>query len=173
MSAPRILMGVIGRPHGVRGLVHVMSYATDPADLTRYGALSMLDGRRFVLRWVGDGIAAIEGISDRNAAEKLTSTQLFLDRSALPEPDADEYYYADLIGLAAQAEDGAVIGTVAAVHDYGAGASLEIARENAAPLLVPFTKASVPVVDIAGRRVVVTPPVEHVVEGGDETAGAA
>ncbi len=174
MSATRILMGVIGRPHGVRGLVHVMSYATDPADLTRYGALSTLDGRRFVLRWTGDGVAAIDGISDRDAAQKLTNVQLFLDREDLPKPDADEYYYVDLIGLAAHGVDGAVMGQVSAVHDYGAGVSLEIARGDDPVLLVPFTKAAVPVVDIAGRRVVVEPPAEQVVRPEDaEAEGAA
>ena len=102
----RILMGVIGRPHGVRGLVRVTSYADD---LTAYGPLSDAQGRRFVLRWRGEGVAEIAEmvggaevkVADRTAAERLTNTRLYVDRAQLPEPEEDEFYLADLIGLAA------------------------------------------------------------------------
>jgi 16S rRNA processing protein RimM len=165
----RILMGVIGRPHGVRGLVHVTSYAED---LTAFGPLTDPKGRQFVLRWRGEGVAEIaelaDGaevkVADRTAAEKLTNTRLFVDRSQLPEPEDDEFYLADLVGLIARNTAGEELGTVAAVHDYGAGASLEIARGSAPPLLVPFTRICVPTVDIAAGLLVVAPPQE--VEGG-------
>ncbi len=158
-------MGVIGRPHGVRGLVHVTSYAED---LTAYGLLTDPKGRQFVLRWRGEGVAEVaelaEGaevkVADRTAAEKLTNTRLFVDRSQLPEPEDDEFYLADLVGMIARDTVGAKLGTVAAVHDYGAGASLEIARDNAPPLLVPFTRVCVPTVDIAAGLLVVAPPQE-------------
>jgi 16S rRNA processing protein RimM len=161
----RILMGVIGRPHGVRGLAHVTSYAED---LTAYGPLTDPTGRQFVLRWRGEGVAEIaelaDGaevkVADRTAAETLTNTRLYVDRSQLPEPEDDEFYLADLIGLAAVDGGGAELGIISAVHDYGAGASLEIARESGPPLLVPFTRASVPTVDLAARHVVVEPPEE-------------
>jgi 16S rRNA processing protein RimM len=161
----RILMGVIGRPHGVRGLVRVTSYA---GDLTAHGPLFDAKGRRFVLRWRGEGVAEIAEVAggievkvaDRPAAEKLTNTRLFVDRTQLPEPEADEYYLADLIGLPAHDASGARLGVVSAVHDYGAGASLEIDREEDAPLLVPFTRTSVPEVDVAGGRLTVAPPEE-------------
>ena len=99
-------MGVIGRPHGVRGLVRVTSYAED---LTAYGPLTDAKGRRFVLRWRGEGVAEVAElvggaevkVADRTAAEKLTNTRLFVDRAQLPEPEEDEFYLADLIGLAA------------------------------------------------------------------------
>jgi 16S rRNA processing protein RimM len=160
-----ILMGVIGRPHGVRGWVRVTSYAED---LTAYGPLSDAKGRRFVLRPRGDGVAEIAElvggaevkIADRAEAEKLTNTRLYVERERLPEPEADEFYLADLIGLTACDGTGAPIGTVAAVHDYGAGTSLEVARENAPPLLVPFTRAAVPEVDVAAGRLTVVPPDE-------------
>jgi len=159
----RILMGVIGRPHGVRGLVRVTSYAED---LTAYGPLTDPKGRQFVLRWRGAGVAEIaelaDGaevkIADRTAAEKLTNTRLFVDRSQLPEPEDDEFYLADLVGLIARNTAGEKLGIVTAVHDYGAGASLEIALENAQPLLVPFTRLCVPAVDIAVGLLVVAPP---------------
>ncbi len=161
----RILMGVIGRPHGVRGLVRVTSYADD---LTAYGPLSDPKGRRFVLRWRGQGVAEIaelvDGaqvkVADRTAAEKLTNTRLYVDRAQLPEPEEDEFYLADLIGLTAVDADRGKLGTIIAVHDYGAGASLEIERESAPPLLVPFTRAAVPEVDVAAGLVVADPPQE-------------
>ena len=158
-------MGVIGRPHGVRGLVRVTSYADD---LTAYGPLSDAQGRRYVLRWRGEGVAEIAEVvgeaevkvADRTAAEKLTNTRLYVDRAQLPEPEEDEFYLADLIGLAAVDGGGAELGIVGAVHDYGAGASLEIARESVPPLLVPFTRACVPEVDVRRGRVLVVVPEE-------------
>ena len=163
-----ILLGVIGRAHGVRGLVRVTSHTADPAGLTGYGPLSDPSGRRFTLRWVGEGIAevfeVIDGdkrkITDRTAAERLTNTRLFIERDRLPRPDDDEYYLADLIGLEAVRDDGRPLGVVSVVHDYGAGVSLEIEREGTGSLLVPFTEACVPVVDIVGRRLTVVPPDE-------------
>jgi 16S rRNA processing protein RimM len=168
MPEARIQLGVIGRAHGVRGLVKVTSHTADPADLTAYGPLSDAAGRLLSLRWKADGIAEISRIvdgvavkvTDRSEAEKLTNTRLFVDRSALPPVDEEEYYLADLIGLAVTDQAGARIGTVSVVHDYGAGASLEIERGSAAPLLVPFTAACVPTVDIHGGRLVVVPPDE-------------
>jgi 16S rRNA processing protein RimM len=168
MPEARIQLGVIGRAHGVRGLVKVTSHTADPADLTAYGPLSDAAGRTLSLRWKADGIAEVSRlvdgvavkVTDRSEAEKLTNTRLFIDRSALPPADAEEYYLADLIGLAVTDPAGAAIGTVSVVHDYGAGASLEIERASAAPLLIPFTVACVPTVDIARRLLVVVPPDE-------------
>jgi 16S rRNA processing protein RimM len=161
MPESRILLGVIGRPHGVRGLVRVTSYADD---ITAYGALSDDKGRSFVLRMRGEGVAEIAEVvggvetkvADRTVAEKLVNTRLYVERAQLPEPETDEFYLADLIGLAAVDANGAALGRVCAVHDYGAGASLEI--EGTQPLIVPFTQACVPKVDIAGGQVTVVPP---------------
>jgi 16S rRNA processing protein RimM len=163
----RILMGVIGRPHGVRGLVHVQSYTADPDALADYGVLSDDRGRSFKLLWEREGIARlsqrVDGrfvpVADRDAAAALTNTRLYVPRSALPPAEEDEYYLADLIGLRAEDQTGRLLGTVALVHDYGAGTSLEIAAEGGAPgLLIPFTARAVPVVDIPGGRIVVDPP---------------
>jgi 16S rRNA processing protein RimM len=149
MPEGRIQLGVIGRAHGVRGLVKITSHTADPAD-----------GIAEISRIV-DGVAV--KVTDRSGAEKLTNTRLFVDRSALPPADEEEYYLTDLIGLAVTDKAGAAIGTVAVVHDYGAGASLEIERKVGAPLLVPFTAACVPTVDIEGGRLVVLLPDEIVV----------
>jgi 16S rRNA processing protein RimM len=164
----RILLGVIGRPHGVRGLVHITSHTADPADVTAYGSLTDAKGRRFALRWRAQGVAEVSEwvngapvkVADRNGAERLTNTRLYIDRSALPAPDDDEFYLADLVGLAAVDPDGAALGTVSVVHDYGAGASLEIEAEGKPVLILPFTKACVPVVDVAGGRIVAVRPDE-------------
>jgi 16S rRNA processing protein RimM len=174
----RIQLGVIGRPHGVRGLVKVTSHTADPADLTAYGPLSDADGRKYGLRWKAEGIAEVSQfvdgvavkITDRSQAEKLTNVKLFIDRSALPPADDDEYYLADLIGLTVLDQAGRALGTVSMVHDYGAGASFEIAGSGA-PLLIPFTGACVPSIDVAaGHLVVVIPDEIMVTPAADEAA---
>lgn len=143
------------------GLVHITSYTAPPAALAGYGRLEDEDGNRYRLEWAGEGIArifAIDGaaerpIGDRDAAGRLANRRLYVPRAALPEVAREEFYLADLIGLAAFDTSGAALGTVSAVHDYGAGASLEIG-----PLLVPFTRAAVPEVDLAARRITIAPP---------------
>jgi 16S rRNA processing protein RimM len=177
VPASRIQLGVIGRAHGVRGLVKITSHTADPADLTAYGPLSDVDGKRLSLRWVAEGVAEVtryvDGVpvkvTDRSQAEKLTNTKLFVDREALPPAEDDEYYLTDLIGLSVEDPAGKALGTVAVVHDYGAGASLEVAGSGA-PLIVPFTAACVPTVDIAGGRLVVVLPDEVIVISDAEEA---
>jgi len=166
MPESRILMATIGRPHGVSGRIHVTCHSADPAGLTAYGPLSDAQGRQYLLRWCHEGVAEISTVTDgvadrirnRTAVEKLVNVDLFIDRSALPPPDEEEFYLADLVGLTAVDTTGREIGTVTTVHDYGAGTSLEIAGETS--LIVPFTQACVPTVDVAAGRVVVSPPIE-------------
>jgi 16S rRNA processing protein RimM len=166
VPSARILMGVVGRPHGVRGLVRVHSYTADAADLAGYGPLVDDKGRTWTLAWKGaDGVAELRDaagkpLPDRTAAQALTNLRLYVDRERLPPADPDEFYLADLVGLRALATDGTTLGQVALVHDYGAGASLEIARDGAAPLIVPFTRAAVPAVDIAAGCLTIDPPTE-------------
>jgi 16S rRNA processing protein RimM len=176
----RIQLGVIGRAHGVRGLVKITSHTAEPADLTAYGPLSDAEGRFYALRWKADGVAEVSRIvdgvavkvTDRSRAEKLTNTKLFVDRSALPAVDHDEYYLSDLIGLTAVDPEDRALGTVSVVHDYGAGTSLEIVGPGV-PLIVPFTAACVPSVDIAAGRLVVVMPEEIVVTPGKNEDEAA
>lgn len=165
MADGRVLLGIVGRPHGVRGLVHVQSFTAAPADLAQYGPLEDERGRRFRLRWRGEGIAELAEIvdgapvpvADRTAAARLTNTRLYVARAQLPAPAEDEFYFADLIGLQAATPAGEALGQVAAVHDYGAGAALEIGA-----MLVPFTRACVPAIDLAaGRLTVVAPEVRE------------
>jgi 16S rRNA processing protein RimM len=176
MKDGRILLGVIGRPHGVRGLVHVQSYTADPRDLAGYGPLYDDRGGQWSLAWRSEGVAELRDaqgrpLPDRTAAEKLTNTRLYIDRDRLPEPDEEEFYLSDLVGLQAVDPGGTSIGTVATVHDYGAGASVEITRAGQ-PLIVPFTRACVPTIDIAGGRVIIVAPDEIIVPPLEATAGA-
>lgn len=167
-KASLVLVGEIGRPHGVRGLVRLRSFTADPAAIASYGPLSDESGtRRFVIEWLGNGLARIEGVEDRDAAARLTGTRLFIPRERLPEPEPDEFYLVDLIGLAAFDEAGAPLGTVRAVEDFGAGAFLTLS-DGVEERLIPFTAIAVPVVDIAGGRIVVRPPVEIVIRPEEE-----
>jgi 16S rRNA processing protein RimM len=183
VSESRILLGVIGRAHGVHGRVRVTSYTADPASLTAYGALTDPSGRRFLLRWCSEGVAEVRElvgdtevrITDRAAAERLTNIRLYIDRSALPPADEDEFYLTDLIGMAAFDNAGHPLGTVTVAHDYGAGTSLEIEHDGRAPLIVPFTRDCVPEIDLPGGRIVVVPLDEVIVPPdapfAQETAG--
>ena len=162
------------------GLVKVTSHTANPTDLTAYGPLSDAEGHVYALRWKAEGVAEVSRmtdgvaikVTDRNAAEKLTNIPLFIHRSALPPAEADEFYLTDLVGLRALDPAGQELGSVAVVHDYGAGVSLEIARKDGVPLLVPFTTACVPTVDTTGGRLVVVPPDEILVPGTPQDAAA-
>lgn len=157
-------MGVIGKPHGVRGLVRVNAFTQPPDALADY-PLRDQAGRQFALEWRHGNVAQLSEvtpqgkrpITDRAEAERLNLTQLFTPRAALAPPGAEEFYLADLIGLAAMLESGERLGTITAVHDYGGGPSLEI---TPGARLVPFTRAAVPVVDLALGQVVILPPAE-------------
>jgi 16S rRNA processing protein RimM len=163
MAVKRVMVGEIGRPHGVRGLVRLRAFTEDPAAIAAYSPLTDEAGtKRYAITLKGGDIAAIEGITDRDAAQRLTGTKLYVERDRLPPPDDEEFYLVDLIGLAAVTEAGDALGTIRAVEDHGAGAFLIIAGA-AGEHLLPFTRAVVPVVDIAGGRVTVVPPGEIVV----------
>lgn len=161
----RILVGEIGRPHGVRGLVRLRSFTADPAAIASYSPLTdESGGRRIALALLSDGLARVEGVADRDAAARLTGTRLYVDRAAMPPPeDEDEFYLADLVGLRAETAAGEPLGRVASVEEHGAGAFLVL--DGPPERLVPFTRACVPVVDTAAGKVVVEPP--------EETAAAA
>ena len=158
----RVLVGIVTGPHGVGGAVRIKSFTERPEDIARYGPLADATGRCFALRLVGAGkgvlIARLDGVEDRNRAEGLRGLRLYLPRSALPPAAAEEFYHADLIGLAAVLGDGTVLGRVRAVHDFGAGDTLEIERPAAPPAMVPFTRAIVPLIDLDAGRLVIDPP---------------
>lgn len=157
-----ILVGVVGAPHGIRGEVRIKSFTEDPLAIAAYGPLRSQDGRHAfriaALRALKDDmvVARFEGVASRDAAAALTGLRLTVERTALPEPSADEFYHADLIGLAAVSADGVALGRVAAMVNYGAGDILEIVAADGDSLLVAFTEAFVPAIDIPGGRLTVS-----------------
>lgn len=160
----RVCIARIGAPHGVRGEVRLWSFTADPLAVASYGPLESAKGDRFeitALRTAKDCLVArLAGVHDRTAAERLVNLELFVPRAQLPEPkDAEEFYHADLVGLAVFDAAGTALGTVIAIQNFGAGDLIEVqpavGRET---VLLPFTKAVVPVVDIHAGRIVVDPP---------------
>jgi 16S rRNA processing protein RimM len=160
----RLCLGAIAGAHGVRGAVRIKTFTAEPQAVAAYGPVSDETGSRsFTLRVDRAGpdhvIAHIAGITDRRTAEGLKGTRLYVERRVMPEPAAaDEYYAADLIGAAAEYADGRPFGNVSAVYDFGAGDVLEVQQEDGASVLLPFTRAVVPAVDLARGRIVVDPP---------------
>lgn len=166
MATERICVGVIGGAFGVRGEVRLKSFCAQPEAIAAYAPLHTEDGTRSftlrITRTIPNGFAArLSGVATREAAEALRGVELFADRSVLPNLPDDEFYHADLIGLAVFDTGGARLGTVRAVHNHGAGDILEIdAPGLKTALLLPFTKAIVPTVDLTAGRVIVDPPAE-------------
>ncbi|PKP74705.1 MAG: ribosome maturation factor RimM [Alphaproteobacteria bacterium HGW-Alphaproteobacteria-6] len=166
MTTDRICVGAISGAFGVRGEVRLKSFCAEPAAIADYAPLFTEDGARSftlkIIRQIPGGLAVrLSGVADKDAADALRGTSLFADRARLPSLPDDEFYHNDLIGLAALDTGGAVLGTVRAVHNHGAGDILEIAVPGARDTaLIPFTRAAVPTVDLAAGRVIVDPPGE-------------
>ncbi len=160
MPQRSIIIGRIMGAHGIGGEVVMHSFAQVPLDIATYGPLIEENGTRTFrivsARLAGKGVVAkLAGVADRTTAEALKGVVLMVAREQLPEPEPEEFYHADLIGLVAVDASGNPIGTVAAVHNHGASDILEIRREGRDSALVPFVEAFVPEVDLSARRVVV------------------
>jgi 16S rRNA processing protein RimM len=170
-QAQRLCVGIVTGPHGVHGAVRIKSFMEVPQDIARYGPVEDEAGRRrfdVTLCGAAKGVllARLSGVEDRDQAEALRGLRLYLSRVALPQTEAEEYYHADLIGLEAVLGDGTPVGRVRAIYDFGAGDTLELARLGAPPVLVPFTRAIVPVVEPAQGRLVLEPP-PGLLDGGE------
>jgi 16S rRNA processing protein RimM len=162
--ADRICVAQIGAAHGIRGEVRLRSFTEDPLAVAAYGPLESEDGtQRFTIEALRPAkdhfVARLAGVDDRAAAEQLTHTKLYVPRDRLPPVEDDETFYrADLVGLTAVTPDGAPLGTVTAVHNFGASDIIEIRPDGGGePLMVPFTDTAVPEIDMAARRMVVVP----------------
>jgi 16S rRNA processing protein RimM len=171
--ADRIRVARIGAAHGIRGEVKVWSFTQDPLAVANYGPLETEDGaRRFEIETARPAkdhlVARLKGIADRNAAETLRNTDLYVPRDRLPPiEEADTFYHADLVGLAAVGQDGAALGTVTGIHNFGAGDLIEIEPgAGGERLLLPFNETTVPTIDLAAGRIVVVPPA--VIEAKEE-----
>ena len=161
----RVRVARIGAAHGVRGEVKLWPFTQDPLGVADYGPLETENGtQRFeieTLRAAKDHLVVrLKGVADRNAAEALRNLELFVARDKLPPIDEeDTWYYADLVGMAAVSPEGVPLGSVTAVHNFGAGDLLEIATTaGGEPLLLPFTELAVPDIDMASRRITVVLP---------------
>ena len=163
MSEDRLLLGEIGAAQGLKGEVRLRSYTQDPAAIAEYGPLEDEAGvPRIEIESVRVTpkalIARIKGVTTREGAEALNHTKLYLAREKLPESAEDEWYQADMIGLAVLGQDGETLGRLVAVHNFGASDLLEIERDGGPNVLVPFTESSVPEIDIEGGKLVLVPP---------------
>jgi 16S rRNA processing protein RimM len=167
MRSEKVRVARIGAAHGVRGEVRLWPFTQDPMAVAQYGPLQTEDGaRQFEIEALRPGknflVARIAGIDDRDAAEGLCNLELFVPRERLPAiEEPGTFYHADLIGLKAVTAEGAAIGTVSAVHNFGAGDIIEIAPEGGGQtIMLPFTDATVPEIDLAAKQIVVVLPVE-------------
>jgi 16S rRNA processing protein RimM len=168
-----VLVGRIGAAHGIRGEVRLVSFTAEPKAIADHGPLSDASGTRHfqiaALRSVKGNlfVARFLGVATRDEAEALNNLDLYVPRATLPVAGDEEFYHADLIGLRAVDSAGAEIGRVLNVLNFGGGDILEIVpMDGDDTLLLPFTKACVPTIDLTQRRLVIIPPVE--VEAGDE-----
>ncbi|QCI64421.1 ribosome maturation factor RimM [Phreatobacter stygius] len=163
MPSDLVLVAKFGAAHGIKGEVRLKSYTQDPTAILGYSPLTTRDGRTFTLETVRPAgevlVARVTELRDRNAAEAVTNLDLLVPRERLAGPmDEDEFLHSDLIGLTAVTTAGETIGTVTAVFDFGAGDIIDVARRGRKAVMIPFTKAVVPSVDIAGGKLVVDPP---------------
>jgi 16S rRNA processing protein RimM len=159
----QVCLGTIVGVHGVQGAVRIKSFTEHPADVAAYGAVSDESGaRRFEVKVLGQArgavLARLSGVADRDAAEALRGLRLYVPRAALPKTNEDEFYHADLIGLPVETSEGARLGSVRAVHNFGAGDILELRDEAGRELMLPFSDAVVPKIDLAAGRIVAAPP---------------
>jgi 16S rRNA processing protein RimM len=164
VAGARICLGQIGAPHGVRGEVRLHSFTANPNAIAGYGPLETEDGRVFEIESLRPAkhalVAKLSGVADRDAAERLANTKLYVPRERLPEPvEADEFYHADLIGLRAVDPAGRECGTVVAVHNFGAGDLIELRTASSAQTeLLPFDAITVPEVNVAQGYLIVEIP---------------
>lgn len=163
MTDELVLLGVIGAPHGIKGEVRIKAFTGDPLALADYGPLVDETGRRFEIATLRPAkevvVARLKGVASREGAEMLNGVKLFIERARLPAPeDEDEFLQADLVGCAVIGADGAVLGKVSAVANYGAGDLLDIETPDGRSVLMPFTRAFAPRIDIAARRIEALPP---------------
>src|SRR6478609_5115345 len=166
----QICVARIGAAHGVRGAVKLWTFTEDPLAVRDYGPLMTKDGaRQFEVAHAREAkdhlVATFKGVATREDAERLNGIELYIAREKLPDTDEDEYYHADLIGLAAVNAANEPLGRVVAIHNFGAGDIIEIAPPHGSTMLLPFTNAVVPTVDLKGGRVVIELPQE--IEGDD------
>lgn len=176
-QAVSVVVAQFGAAHGIRGEIRLKTFTENPLAVRSYGPLKAKDGREFVIAAARPAagtshemlVVRVEGVATRNQAEALTGLELSVPRENLPVAEDDEFYHADLVGLDAAMTDGTPAGTIVAVRNFGAGDLLEIAPSRGATILIPFTRAAVPEIDMTARRVIIDPP-PGLLDGGDDEA---
>lgn len=161
--AKDVLLAAVTGAQGLKGAVKAKIFTATPDALPRYGAVHTRDGRRLKITAYrpskdGEAVISFEGITDRDAAEALKGSELYVARDALPATDAEEFYHADLIGLEARDSEGRVIGKVVGLNNYGASDVIELARADGDHVLMAFTRETVPVIQVAQGFIVVAVP---------------
>jgi 16S rRNA processing protein RimM len=164
-SDERVLLGRITGAHGLKGEVKIATFTAEPEDVAAYGPLTSADGSTVFeiasLRHASGSavVARLRGVADRNAAERLRGTDLFVSRASLPAADEDEFYHSDLTGLSAFSPDGEPLGEVVSVQNFGAGDMLELRQPGGRQTqLIPFENAYVPKVDLEAKRITIVIP---------------
>ena len=174
MAGRKICVGAVIGAKGVRGEVRIKSFTASPGDIGAYGPVATEDGRQFRLKVTGHAkdavIARLDGIADRDAAEALKGTQLYVGRAALPPPEDGSYYHTDLIGLAASLTTGEALGKVTAVFNFGAGDMLEVTKPGGDTELIPFPGPAIEAVDVAAGTIVIVPLPGLFDDGEDDDA---
>jgi len=166
-----VLVGHVSGGFGVKGEVRIHTYTADPMALTAYGPLLRVDGTPALTvvsaRPTKDGVVArVKEIATKEQADALRNLKLHVPRERLPEPDEDEFYLTDLIGLECRDPEDAVMGTVRAVQNFGADDILEIAPAVGGPTwYLPFTREAAPEIHIADGWLRVVRPNE--IEGDE------
>jgi 16S rRNA processing protein RimM len=158
-----VLLGEIGAAQGLKGEVRIRSYTEEPASITSYGPLQDESGRQIEIESLRATpkalIARIKGVTTRSAAESLVNTKLYVPRERLPARGEEEWYHADLVGLRALSRDGGQLGEIVSIQNFGAGDLLEVKpASSGATVLVPFTRDTVPEIDVEGGCITIVPP---------------
>ncbi|MGB6119983.1 MAG: ribosome maturation factor RimM [Mesorhizobium sp.] len=170
-----VQMATVGAAQGIKGEVRVKTFTGDPLALGAYRVLHGADGRTFeivdIREHKGMAVVRFKGVGDRTAAEALTGTALYVERGNLPDDlEEEEFYHTDLIGMDAVSLDGEALGKVTAVQNFGGGDILEIERSTRSTVLIPFSRAAVPVVDVAMRTIRIDPIAAGLVDDEDDEA---
>ena len=173
MTDDLVVLGVVGAPHGVRGEVRIKPYTDDPLALKRYSPLFAADGRSFLVETAREAktvvVCRLGGVRSREAAEALKGVELGVPRSRLPEPDEDEFYLDDLVGISVLGPDGGTMGEVVAGHDFGAGDILELRLDGAkGTVMIPFNEDAVPSIDPGKGTLTIDPVASGLIASTDD-----
>jgi len=163
VSGAKLPIGAIVGPHGIRGQLRVKPFTVQPKSLSAYGPVTTDNDQQLTLQILsvnakGLLIVRAKGVDTRDAAEALRGATLYVVRDSLPEPDDGEFYHADLLGMLVKGQDGAPIGSLVAIHDFGAGEIAELVPDEGPTIMVPFDGNRIIAVDMTAREFCLSVP---------------